>query len=242
LTGTVLVLVPSGVAHVVSLAEYRLKVIVPVGDEPPLSTAVSWIDPPSATSADAEVASAGVALAVADGPAGGVTGGVAGGGGQLAIVRFLAHEAEWPSRVWAAVHDDEAAATPLPDGSVTVSECELPVKETWPVSVVGVAAAAAAARAAAAAAGVKTIFQVGVLRPPLPFPDDANDVQWKVTEVHVAVAATVCAWAPAANTADSTTAIAVTVDMRASLVRERLMHLAASRDLLMWLDSSGQGF
>jgi hypothetical protein len=99
-----------------------------------------------------------------------------------------------------------------------------------------------AARAAAAAAGVKTILQVGVLRPPLPFPDEANDVQWKVTDVHVAVAVTVCAWAPAANTADSATAIAVAVDMRESLVRERLMPLAASVDLLMWLDSSGQGF
>jgi len=95
------------------------------------------------------------------------------------------------------------------------------------------AAVVAAARAAAAPAGVKTIFQVGVLRPPLPLPDDANDVQWKVTEVHVAVAVTLCACAPAANTADSSAATAVAVQMRASLVRERSTYLAGSVDLLI---------
>lgn len=85
----------------------------------------------------------------------------------MPIVRFFDHEAEWPSRVCAGVHQDEAAATPLPVGTVTVSEYELPVNEAWPLRLV----------AAPAAVGVYTTFQSGVLRPPLPFPDEANAVQ-----------------------------------------------------------------
>jgi hypothetical protein len=50
-------------------------------------------------------------------------------------VRLFDHELEFPSRVWAEDHDDDAVTTPLPLGIATVSEDELPANDATPCMV-----------------------------------------------------------------------------------------------------------
>jgi hypothetical protein len=121
--------------QVVSLAAYSENVILPVGEDPPLSTAVSRIVPPEVGAADPLVDSANLPgrLGVATGCAAPVTSvttvvgagpveGAMAGAGQFAIVRLVEPEPDLPSRVSAGVHDDDAVATPLPLGTGIVSD------------------------------------------------------------------------------------------------------------------------
>ena len=123
--------------------------IVPVGEEPPLSVAVSWIAPPSATPGDAVVESVGVG---AGRRGGGGPGGGRGRYGQFAIVRCFENEPWWPSRVSFDVQDDVTTTLPLPAGIGSV--CEKESREGRPCRSCVVAAPPPA--------GVNTIFQLGV--------------------------------------------------------------------------------
>jgi hypothetical protein len=125
----------------------------------------------------------------------GVVAGAVAGAAQFAIVRLEDPELALPSRVCAEVQADDAVATPSPLGIGTVSEEVLPANDVVPWITSG-----------APLVGVKTIFHVGVLRPPFPLPYALKMAQLKVTEPQVAVAATVCAAALAAKTATIATA------------------------------------
>jgi hypothetical protein len=183
--------------------------MVPVGEDPPLSTAVSRTVLADVGATDPFVDSANFpgAAAVATGcaaPTTSVTAGagagagagaatVAGaiaGAGQFAIVRLVEPELELPSRVSAAVHDDDAVATPSPLGTGIVSEDVLPANDAVPCTVTGVPLA-----------GLNTIVHAGVFSPPFPLPDALKIAQLKVTDPQVAVAVTVCAAAVAAKIA-----------------------------------------
>jgi hypothetical protein len=153
---------------------------VPLGDNPPLNTAVSRITPPRVV-ADAFVdtvkgGETGPVTGGEDRKFGGVTGadgvtgagGFTGGGGstggggatgQLAIVRLSVPELELPSRVWEEVHAEDAVTVPLSLAIGTVSENELPGKDANPCVVVGVPPV-----------GRNTTVHSGVLSPPLPLP------------------------------------------------------------------------
>jgi hypothetical protein len=124
----------------------------------------------------------------------------------LEIVSFLQNEAEWPSRVSVDAQNDDAVTVPLPPGIVTVCVKVLPGKDTWPLMVT-----------AAPPVGVNTTFQCGAFWPPLPFPDEANAVQWKVTELQVAVTLTVCACALAAKIASDRTTSTTTLRTRGTI-------------------------
>jgi hypothetical protein len=183
-------------------------VILPVGEDPPRSTAVSRIVPPEVGAADPFVDSANIpgTAAVATGCAAPVTSGTTvvgagpvegtiAGAGQFAIVRLVEPELALPSRVSARVHDDDAVATPLPLGTGTVSEDVLPANDVvpWITRV-------------APLAGLNTISHAGLFSPPFPLPDALKLAQSKVTDPQVAVAVTACAAALAAKIATIATA------------------------------------
>jgi hypothetical protein len=194
-------------------------VIVPVGEDPPLNTAVSRIAPPGVADADlvdsrtvaggtAGVGGARGLCGVAGGGGAGGGGGSTGATGQFAIVNVLDPELELPSRVCAEVHDDDAVTTPLPLGIATVSENELPANDATPCSVV-----------VEPPLGLNAITHGGVFSPPLPFPDELKLVQSKVTDLHVAVAVTVCACALAAKIASNAPESAMMLRDRRTIAR-----------------------
>jgi hypothetical protein len=181
------------------------------------------MEPPSATSADAVVASAGLASAT------GLTGGAGGGGertitGQVEIVSCFDHDAEWPSRVWSDRQDEDGVTVPLPPAMTTVSEKELPSKETLPLWVV-----------AAPPVGVNTILQSGVLCPWLPYPDELKAVQWKVTDWHTAVALTVCAWALAVRIAKDSKTSGTTLRTRGTRTARRRARVTTGVGLCVFM-------
>jgi hypothetical protein len=114
------------------------------------------------------------------------------------------------------VQADDAITLPLPLGIVTVFVNVLPWKDTWPASVVGMPPA-----------GVNTTFQVGSFHPPLPSPDEANAVQWKVTVLQVAVTLTVCACALAAKIANDRKTSTTTLRTRGTITAPRPKRVAA---------------
>ncbi len=170
--------------------------IVPVGEDPPVSTAASRIAPPGVAADDPLVDSASVAATTGVGGAtgfgaaaavtavgvagvAGVTGagtvagraGVTAAGGvtgtaQSAIVRLVDPESEPPSRVSAEDHDEDAVTTPLPLGIGTASENELPGNDAMPCNVV-----------TGPTVGLNTITHSGVFSPPFPFPYELKGAQ-----------------------------------------------------------------
>jgi hypothetical protein len=176
-------------------------VIVPVGEDPPLSTAVSWTWPPCATPAEAVVEIAGLAE-------------------QFEIEKFCENEPEAPLRVWADFQEDDAVTLPLPPGIATVSEDVFPLNGAVPLVV-----------NAAPPVGVNTIFQSGAFIPPLPLPEEENDLQSNVTDLHVAVALPLCACAPATKIARNSTATEATP---ASAKPRRLTRTASSPEGLVF--------
>ena len=98
--------------------------IVPVGERPPLKTAVSLIVPPTMTPGEAVVTIVGLA-------------GGGGGAAQFGIVRLVEYELALPSVVWLEVQLDEATTRPAALGIAIVVEYESSGKETFPVVVTG---------------------------------------------------------------------------------------------------------
>jgi hypothetical protein len=176
-------------------------VILPVGEDPPASFAVSRIALPDVGAADAFVDNTNTpgVLAVATGCAAPITsvttvvgagagaGAVAGAGaGQFAIVRLVDPELELRSRVSAEVHDEDAFMAPSPLRIGTVSDDVFPGNDVVPWITRG-----------APLAGVNTISHAGAFSPASPVPDALKSAQSKVTDPQVAVAVTVCVCAAA---------------------------------------------
>jgi hypothetical protein len=138
----------------------------------------------------------------------------------LERVKCFENEPEWWSRVSFDVHADDAVTVPLPPGIGTVSEYELPGKDTVPCF-----------GSDEPVVGLNTIFHPGVFVLSLAVPDEAKLVQWNVTDVQVAVAVTVCACALAAKMASDRTASTTTMRTRGTIAVPRPRRIAASRDL-----------
>jgi hypothetical protein len=69
----------------------------------------------------------------------------------------------------------------------------------------------------------------------LPSPDDANAVQWKVTELQVAVAVTVCACALAVNIANDRTTSGTIIRTRGTIAAPRPTPIAAGVELRVFM-------
>jgi hypothetical protein len=138
----------------------------------------------------------------------GAVAGAGAGAGQSAIVRLDEPELELPSRVSAAVHDDDAVTAPLLLGIGTVSVDVLPGNDVVPWITRG-----------APLAGVNTISHAGLFSPPFPFPDALKIAQSKVTDPQVAVAVTVCAAALAAKIASIAIVSEMTCRERRTIAR-----------------------
>jgi hypothetical protein len=116
--------------------------------------------------------------------------GVTAGLGQSAMLMIVDAELELPSRVCAAVHDDDAFAVPSPVGIATVSENVLPGNDALPRIM-----------RPAPLGGSNTTTHAGAFHLAFPCPDALKAAQSKVTDPQVAVAVTVSAPALAAKIA-----------------------------------------